>query len=284
MTFVLFVVFLSVSMVGFFVVPIIYSRTVIFSQKRQQYFSHKLDRVMPRQQIQKVTKIYILAPILLAVFFAIVFPAQVRVLGIVLGVIGGFFFPGLYTKILIAQNKKKFADQMVDALMIMSSSFRGGLSLIQAMESVVEEMPEPMAQELSTVLAENNMGVSLEEALAHLYHRQPSPAVQQMTTAILLARETGGNLPVIFQRIVSVLRQRKRIEGQIATLTIQGKIQGVVMSLLPIMFIFVVYGSNPEYFNHMMASSLGRKMLIYACISEILGAYMIIRISMIKDF
>ena len=164
-----------------------------------------------------------------------------RLFGVLLGVGGGFFFPGMYNAILIAHNKKKFENQLVDSLMIMSSSFRGGLSLIQAMEAVVEEMPDPINLEFSMVIGENKMGVSLEEALYHLYNRQPSTAVQQMITAILLARETGGNLPAIFSRIVNNIREHKRIKAQIDTLTIQGKIQGVVMSLLPLAFFVVIY-------------------------------------------
>ena len=91
-------------------------------------------------------------------------------------------------------------------------------------------------------------------------------------------------MPVIFQRIVSVLRQRKRIEGQIKTLTIQGKIQGVVMSILPVAFAFLLYSSNKRIFDNMLVSELGRTLLIYAVISETIGAFMIWKISSFKEF
>jgi tight adherence protein B len=211
-------------------------------------------------------------------------PQEIRVFGTVFAGLVGFMFPGIYTKLLILNNRRRFEDQLIDALMIMSSSFRGGLSLIQAMEAVTEEMPDPIQQEFLTVLGESKMGVNLDEALAHLYNRMPSAAMQQMNTAILLARETGGNLPVIFQRIVGVIREQKRIKGQIDTLTIQGKIQGIVMSLLPVMFFIVIYGSNPTFFDHMLNSKTGRAMLIYACFSEVIGAYMIGKICTFKEF
>ena len=177
-----------------------------------------------------------------------------------------------------------FENQLIDALMIMSSSFRGGLSLIQAMEAVVDEMPDPINQEFLTVLGENKMGVTLEEALNHLYYRMPSSALQQMITAILLARETGGNLPAIFTRIVTVIREHKRIKSQIDTLTIQGKIQGVVMSLLPVGFCVIILSTTPTYFSHMLSSQTGRGLLIYSLISESIGAYLIWKISSFKDF
>jgi len=158
------------------------------------------------------------------------------------------------------------------------------LSLIQAIEAVVEEMPDPINKEFGTVLGENKMGVSLEEALNHLYDRIPSPALQQMTTAILLARETGGNLPVIFTRIAGTIRENRKIQQNLDTLTIQGKIQGVVMTLLPLGFAFIVYSSNRRIFENMLHSDLGRAMLIYAVISETIGAFMIWKISSFKDF
>jgi tight adherence protein B len=134
------------------------------------------------------------------------------------------------------------------------------------------------------VLGENKMGVSLEESLNHLYNRMPSPALQQVITAILLARETGGNLPAIFTRIVSSIREHRKIQSQIETLTLQGKIQGVVMSLLPIGFFFVIYSTNPSFFQHMFKSPTGRAMLIYATFSEVIGAFMIWKISTFKEF
>ena len=168
--------------------------------------------------------------------------------------------------------------------MIMSSSFRGGLSLIQAMEAVVVEMPDPTKREFGIVLGENKMGVAMDESLNHLYNRMPSAALQQMITSILLARETGGNLPVIFQRIVSTIREHKKIKGQIDTLTLQGKIQGVVMSILPIAFFFVIYSTQPDLYNNMFKSQTGRVILIYAAFSEVIGAYMIWKISTKIDF
>lgn len=280
----LFLVFCTAALVGYSILPSVYSKTVVFSQKRAHHFSAKLDRVIPRQKIHKITQLYMLAPLLLGGVCYALFPENLRLFGVVLGVIGGVVFPGIYTKLLIGKNRKLFDDQLIDALMIMSSSFRGGLSLIQAMEAVADEMPDPINQEFMTVLGENKMGVSLDEALNHLYNRLPSSALQQMITAILLARETGGNLPAIFQRIVTVIRESKRIKAQIDTLTIQGKIQGVVMSMLPVAFFGVIYSSNPGFFDHMFNSDIGRMLMVYAVFSELLGAFMIWKISSFKDY
>lgn len=278
-------VFLAVAIIGFTVMPLAYNFSVSFSQQRTQMMSNRLDRMMPRDQIKKVLQLYITAPLCLgAVFYFVISDPILRLFGIGIGVVFGLMVPGVYAKMLLAQNKKKFDTQLIDALMIMSSSFRGGLSLIQAMEAVVEEMPDPINQEFSTVLGENKMGVSLDEALNHLYNRMPSSALQQLITAILLARETGGNLPLILERIILVVREQRRILGQIETLSLQGKIQGIVMSLLPVAFFMMIYSSNPGFFDHMFASPTGRKMLIYAAFSQVIGGFMIWKISSFTDF
>lgn len=280
-------IFVAVVLFSYSVVPSVYSKSVALSQKRAKDMSAKMDKVMPRTQLDKLAKLYMIAPVAGGVLGFLFVPGEtafMKTVGVLFGGMFGFVVPSFYTKLQIRKNARKFDDQLVDALMIMSSSFRGGLSLIQAMEAVVEEMDDPIAYEFGIVLGENKMGVSLEEALNHLYNRMPSPALQQMTTAILLARETGGNLPAIFQRIVGVIREHKRIKAQIDTLTIQGKIQGVVMSFLPIGFFLMVQSTNPSYFKTMYMSETGRVFLIIAGFLWVIGGYMIIKISTFKDF
>ncbi len=192
-------------------------------------------------------------------------------IGLIVGVFFGYLLPRMYVGRLITVRKQKFNDQLMDAIMIMSSSFRGGLSLVQAFESVADEMPEPAKGEFGVVLGENKMGVSLDESLNRLYMRMPSPAMQQMVTAILLARETGGNLPVIFSRIVNSTRERKKIEKNLQTLTVQGKIQAVVMTGLPVFFFFTVSGSNPHFFDTMFNSPKGQQLLILCVVLWVIG-------------
>jgi len=280
----LFFIFCSVSLFVYIILPSIYDTTSTYTKKREKLIAHRMERLLPRSEIRKVSRVLIFAPAILAGALYFLFPPELQFFGVLLGVTVGFVLPSMYTQFLRRRAKDKFETQLIDGLMIMSSSFRGGLSLIQALEAVVEEMPNPINQEFGTVLGENKMGVSLEEALNHLHSRMPSAAMRQMITAILLARETGGNLPVIFTRIVNTIRERRKIQQNIDTLTLQGKIQGVVMSLLPIGFGFVIYSTNPQYMDLMLENDIGRMMLIYAVISEIIGGFMIWKISAIKDF
>lgn len=280
----LFLCFSTVAMVGYVIAPMLYNRTMIESGKQQQRIANKMEQLMPRQEAKRLSRLFVLAPVVLAGGFYLIFPEGMRLFGVLFGVIIGLVFPGIYVQALTKKTKDQFNNQLIDALMIMSSSFRGGLSLVQALEAVVDEMPDPINKEFGIVLGENKMGVSLEEALNHLYSRMTSPALQQMITAILLARETGGNLPVIFNRIVNNIRESKKIQQNLDTLTIQGKIQGVVMSILPVAFAFLLYSANKRVFDNMLVSQLGRTLLIYALISETIGAFLIWKISSFKDF
>jgi len=284
LTLILLLTFCTAGLVGYLIVPDIVSRVTIVSEQRQKRYAVDMEQMISRQEAKKMSRMFIIAPPLFAFICFLLFPEGMKLFGSILGFVGGFVFPGTYISILTKRTRDKFSDQLIDALMIMSSSFRGGLSLVQAMEAVVEEMPDPINKEFGTVLGENKMGVSLEEALQHMYTRMPMPSLQQMITAILLARETGGNLPVIFSRIATTIRENKKIQQNINTLTVQGKIQGVVMSVLPIAFGYIVYTSNRKVFEHMFHSETGRGILMYATVSWLIGVYMIWKISRLKEF
>lgn len=282
--FILFLIFCTVALVGYAIVPLVYGRVSAESEKQRQKLAVNMEQLMPRQEVKLWSRVLIFMPLILGLILYFIFPESFRLIGVIFGIVVGFVFPGFYIQLMTKRAKDKFTDQLVDALMIMSSSFRGGLSLIQAFEAVVEEMPDPINREFGTVLGENKMGVSLEEALNHLYNRTPSPGLQQMITAILLARETGGNLPVVFSRIVNNIRERKKIQQSLDTLTIQGKIQGLVMSVLPIGFGFFVYSTNKKLFEHMLQSDVGRALLLAAVFLEIVGVFLIWRISTFKEY
>ncbi|OGW96903.1 MAG: hypothetical protein A2Y04_00755 [Omnitrophica WOR_2 bacterium GWC2_45_7] len=281
---ILFFIFCTVAMVSYVGVPELTNRLALANEKRQQKYSNKLEQILSKQEVRKVSRLFLLMPLAAAAVGYVLLPEEMKLVGAGAGIAFGIIFPGIFIKFLIRKTKDKFADQLIDALLIMSSSFRGGLSLIQSLEAVVEEMPEPISKEFAIVLGENKMGVSIEEALYHLYNRLPSLALQQMITAILLARETGGNLPAIFNRIVTNIREARKIQQNLNTLTLQGKIQGVVMSLLPIAFGFIVYSTNRRVFDHMLNSEVGRAMLTYAVFSELIGVFLIWKISTLKEY
>ena len=281
---ILFLVFTGALLLTYFGVPFFIATYVELSKKRAQKFASDMDRSMLDADIKRVVPLYFIGPLVFGVGGFLLAPAPFKLMGAAAGAFVGYVAPRYYAGMLITRRRDQFNDQLVDGLMIMSSSFRGGLSLIQSMEAVAEEMPNPIRQEFSIVLGENKMGVTMDEAMNRLYKRVPSPAMQQMISAILLARETGGNLPIIFARIVETIRARKKIEENIAVLTLQGKIQALVMSGLPVGFFFMVSSSNPDYFKTMMDADIGR-ILLMACLGLwLVGTFLILKISSFRDF
>lgn len=259
-------------------------RVIDFNERRSRDIADVFDSMFMRVKVNRIALIFTFGPPLLGLAGYLLFPVEIRLLGVLLGILIGFLGPSIYVKVLAKQRKAKFDMQLIDLLMLLSSSLKGGLSLIQALEVVVEEMPDPISQEFNVLLGENKMGVTLEDTFAHLYERMPSIALHQMITAILLARETGGNLPAIFSRIVTTIRENNKIRENLTNLTLQGKIQGVVMTLLPIAFMMIVTTTNKHFFDTMFKSDIGKTLLIYAVISETIGAFLIWKISTFKDF
>ena len=280
---ILFLIFTSICLLGINLVPVLLTTSNQMNKDQAQAVVGKVDRFLKEEDLKKMYLLTLLGPIVLGVVGGIFFPEGRKFIGVIVGLVFGYLLPRMAIGRIIAIRKQKFNDQLTDAIMIMSSSFRGGLSLVQAFESVVDEMPEPSRSEFGVVLGENKMGVSLDESLNRLYLRMPSPAMQQMVTAILLARETGGNLPVIFSRIVSSTRERKKVEKNLQTLTVQGKIQAIVMTGLPVFFFFTVSGSNPHFFDVMLNSAMGQKLLVICIVLWVLGALSIWKISTFKD-
>lgn len=281
---VFFLSFFSISTFVFFFLPDLVRLFGGFNRRRADKMADTMDQMFIRVKKKQTVLMYALAPFILAGAGFIFAPDHLRLPVSLIGLILGFISPGVYIRYLAAQRKRKFYAQLIDALLMMNSGLKGGLSLLQAMEVVADEMPEPISQEFAILIGENKMGVSLETSFDRLYARLGSPALQQFISAVLLARETGGNLPVIFSRIIQTIRENRKIQQNIETLTVQGKIQGFVMSLLPIAFAVFIYGSNPHYFDVMLESELGRNLLILSAGLEIIGAFFIVKFSTIGDF
>lgn len=196
--------------------------------------------------------------------------------------LAGLAVAALIIKHLEAARRRKFASQLVDGLMLLSSSLKAGLSLLQAIEALAEEMPPPISQEFGLVLRENRMGIPLEDCLSKLKRRIENEDLNMIVTAILIARETGGNLTAIFANLVMVIRQRNRLLGRVKALCVQGKLQGRIMMALPIVFAYTVYQFDPGFLNILINDPTGRMLLIYAVISEIIGIFLIQRLSKIE--
>ena len=197
------------------------------------------------------------------------------VMGLIIGVVAGLLLPQLYIVRMKARRQQQFQGQLVDTLMLMSSSLKAGLSILQAFEVVADEMPPPISQEFGLVLKENKMGMPIQETLLRIKTRMPSDDLNLVVTAVLVARETGGDVTAVFSRLIETLRERRKLKERVKTLTIQSRIQGIVMMILPVAFAFFAYSFNKEFFQVFFTDALGRVLLMLAVALELLGAFLI---------
>ncbi|MBI4355537.1 MAG: type II secretion system F family protein [Candidatus Omnitrophica bacterium] len=194
----------------------------------------------------------------------------------------GIVVPEFLLKHVRRQRHRKFNDQLVDGLMILSSSLKAGLSILQAIEILVEEMPPPMSQEFGLVIKENKMGMPLNESLERLKKRMVSDELGLVITAILVARETGGDVTEVFGKLIETIRERKKIREKVKTLVVQGKLQGIIMSGLPVGFAAMTYTTNRHYFDPFFNDPLGRMLIAAVVVMEAVGALLILKFSRVR--
>lgn len=267
-------------LLGMVVVPFILDIFLRWRMSHQQAFEKKMDTMFDNgQKSQKFAKFMYILPLIfgivgLAGFGSVIFG--------VLGVVIGLFLPNFIFRIEAKKRKMQFNAQILDAIMILSSSLKGGLSLLQALEVLQEEMPAPMSQEIGLVVRENKMGVSLEESLKHLDKRMKLDDLTLVINSIAVARETGGDLTKVFSRLTTTIRDNRKLKDSIRTLTLQGRMQGVIMSALPFMFTWWVYTFNKDHFDIMFQSETGRMLMMLAVVLQIIGMFLIKKFSTIN--
>jgi tight adherence protein B len=195
------------------------------------------------------------------------------------GLLFGFVLPRIVVSHMRRSHQKRFHNQLVDGLLLLSSSLKAGLSMTQAFTVLVEEMPAPISQEFGLLLKESRMGVNLDEAMLHLRDRIPGDDVSLFVTAVLVARETGGDITHVFTKLVETLRERKKLKERIKTLTFMARFQGFIMAMLPFAFGYLVYNMNPHYFEFFIMNPTGRSMLVMIVLMQIVGGVLFMRFS-----
>ena len=141
------------------------------------------------------------------------------------------------------RRRTKFNAQLPEALATMANALRAGFSLSQAFDSVVELGDRPMCEEFLIFQQQLRIGMSFEDALESMSERVGSDDLTLVTTAILISRKTGGNVTEIFDKISETIRGRQKIERKVRSMTAQGRVQGIIVSILPILlgiFMFII--------------------------------------------
>jgi tight adherence protein B len=177
---------------------------------------------------------------------------------------------------------RKFAAQLPEGLELISRALRAGHSLASGFSLVAEEMSDPISTEFGRTYEEQNLGKPLDEALDDLTKRIPNLDLKFFATAVVLQRQTGGDLAEILDKIGYLIRERFKIWGQVQALTGEGRLSGIVLLALPPALFVVVYRMNPDYLMLLFTDEMGKKMLVVGIVMQILGALLIRKIVNIR--
>ncbi len=188
--------------------------------------------------------------------------------------VGGFLaiLPIIWLLMRRKRRLLKFAAQLPEALELISRALRAGHSLAAGMNLVAHEMSAPIAVEFGRTFEEQNLGIPLEEALESLTQRVPNLDLKFFSTAIILQRQTGGDLAEILDKIGHLIRERFQIWGQVQALTGEGRLSGIVLLALPPALFAVVYRMNPDYLMLLFTDDMGKKMLVGGVVMQLFGA------------
>jgi tight adherence protein B len=172
----------------------------------------------------------------------------------------------------------KFEQELPEALDLMVSSLRAGNSLVSALRLVAFESPDPVGTEFRTCFEEQNYGLELRAAMENLVTRVPLQDLRIVVTAILIQKESGGNLAEVLDKASYVIRERFRLRRQVRVHTAQGRLTGWILSLLPVVLGIALYLISPETISVLWTRSIGVKLLYTAVGMTVAGALIIRRI------
>ena len=194
-----------------------------------------------------------------------------------------FFIPAFIINFKRVSRIKIFCARFPDSIALIASSLRAGHSLQMAIGAVVEESIDIVAFEFQRVLSEIGVGQNFEEALKGMLKRIDTPELRLFISAVILQRETGGNLAELLDNLEFVIRERQELKRELRAATAQARLSGTVLSLLPVFVGFFIFLINHEYMLFFVQDPFGTKLLFLCFIGQIMGILSIRKIVQI-DF
>jgi tight adherence protein B len=183
----------------------------------------------------------------------------------------GFALPFFVLKLKRRRRLLSFEEQFPEALDLISRALKAGHAFATGLKMVADEMPEPVGPEFRKTFDEQNFGLPLKDALDNLSTRVPSLDVRFFTTAVLIQRETGGNLSEILENLSHVVRERFKILRQVRVYTAHGRLTGWVLLALPAFLAVALMFINPDHMNLLFRERMGQQMLMGALVMQLFG-------------
>ncbi len=215
--------------------------------------------------------------------FLLILPQLIpaTIFGVVISLVC-WFIPKAAIDYMFKKRLERFNVQMIDGLGLMANGMKSGLSIVQSLGMVKQEMPNPLAQEFDYVLKQQQLGISVEEAFQNMAKRLPSEDVNMFVTAVVILKETGGNLAETFETIVYTIRERIKIEQKISAMMAQNLAQGAIVFCMPYAMIAMFYFSDPAFLAPMFQEPIGWLLIGAAFTLQMVGGFMIYKIVQIR--
>ena len=191
--------------------------------------------------------------------------------GFIAGGLIGFMVPFVVLKVKRTRRLRAFEEQFPEGLDLISRALKAGHAFATGLKMVADEMPEPVGPEFRKTFDEQNFGLPMKDALDNLSFRMPLLDVRFFATAVLIQRETGGNLSEILENLSHVVRERFKILRQVRVYTAHGRFTGYVLLALPAVLCVALTFINPEHMNTLFREPLGRMLLMGALVMQTIG-------------
>lgn len=194
---------------------------------------------------------------------------------------------GMYVPFLVLTAKRNgrqraLAEQLPDAMDFLSRILRAGHSLSTGLHMMGEELPQPLAAEFRKCYAQHSLGQSLEDGLKEMAAKIESTDFAFFVTAVLIQRQTGGDLSEVLNNISGMVRQRIRLQQHVKAKTAEGRFTGYILVALPALLFLIAYHMNPEYSGTLLRTSMGLKMLGVSFTLQVLGLLAIRKLTTVK--
>jgi tight adherence protein B len=194
-------------------------------------------------------------------------------IGLTVGVVAGLVLPAIVLRYLARKRARAFEFVLPDVLMLTATSLASGFSLLQALDAVARDAPEPCAKEFSRALAETRIGADVSDALEHMADRMDSNNMRWATMAIRIQREVGGNLAETLRMTAATLREREGLRRHVRALSAEGRLSAYILIALPIGILFFSMYSNYEYVSLLWTTFYGLVMCFMGIVAMIIGIF-----------
>jgi tight adherence protein B len=218
-----------------------------------------------------LSTVLVIALVLAAVMAIVLKMAVGHPMAYLVGAPIGFVMPFVYLNFKRGRRMRKFEEEFPEALDLIARSLKAGHAFITGLKMVADEMDDPVGPEFRKTFDEQNFGLPLKDALENLAGRVPSLDVRFFSTAVLIQRETGGNLSEILENLAHVVRERFKILRQVRVYTAHGRMTGYVLLALPAVLCVALMFINPDHMNLLFRERMGQMLLMTAVIMQAVG-------------